>query len=292
MILRPAPLVCVLLLPTLALATVPTEDAKKGAKVLLDSEAPTWVRCDLGVHCEPSLKVDVLATILSADKNQAELKLENGMKVTIAFNDEGLPGVVPADAENMARRQAAIDAVKAEAKAKAEREKALEKVVKALTSSITWKFDGIPLGSPRTAVEKMAKAKGYGFADLGDNIWAINGWKLDGTEYKVHLFFNPVDLLYQVKFEGQRGGASLFSKTIVGEADQLGTWLSKDFGAPSTQKAPNTVDISDGALTLYQKWLRKGIDVQSSFTIESNQYFVLTTVKATDLESGELPTTP
>lgn len=283
-----AAFIATLMLVAPALADLTHEEVRVGAKVVLSKDAKMRFKCKSGFECEDQLKQYSLGTISDIKGFQAYIKLKDGGKIIVGnYNESGMMGADLETSELLQERAAWLEKEKAAEKARKETIKRMAESLKSLKATTSWTFEGVALGTELPEVKKALRAKKYGVADLGDDIWAVNGYQVDSQAVQVHLWFNSVGMLYKVEVFGEGLDAQKFQKTAVGQMNGFKEKLSGIFGTPSEDKKYDIYLIGDEEIHPFVRWQMVDVEAMVGCVMNDNKYMPAMTVTA--LKLSEVP---
>lgn len=269
-------------------ASVPHADVNQGAQVVLTSDARKWFNCEGGQDCEDDIKNYALGTISKIERFRVFVKLKEGGKVIIgSYNEAGMEGADLATPEKLQERNEWLKVAKEKEKERQDKIRALSSEIKKLKSSSKWNLEGVSLGMDLSEARKILRKSNFSLADLGDDIWAVNGYKIADQEVQVHLWFNKLGLLYLVKIQGEPQPTQRFQKTVLGQVAEFEAMIEPIFGKPKEEKRPDIYSVSEGEEAAFKEWDNGEIEVKTGVTLQENLYHALAIIKAKKLEDDD-----
>ncbi|MBO7130953.1 MAG: hypothetical protein J6V65_02265 [Fibrobacterales bacterium] len=268
------------------LADLSHEEVRTGAKVILASDAKMRFKCKSGFECEDHVKQFALGTITGIEGFKAYITLKESKQVIVGnYNESGLMGADLETPELLEQRAAHLEQEKAKEKARKEAIKKLAPKIKMIRETTKWTFEGVALGTELADAKKALRAKKFQIADLGDDIWAVNGYEIEKQPVQVHLWFNELGLLYRVEVLGEGRTTQHFQKTAVGQMNQFRDVLGAVFGTPSETKKIDIYAIEPGAedATPFFRWQMVDVEGMVGCQMSENMYLPVMMVTATQL---------
>lgn len=269
-----------------ALADLTHEEVRTGAKVILASDAKMRFKCKSGFECEDNLRQFVQGTITGIEGFKAYITLKESKQVIVGnYNESGLMGADLETPELLEQRAAHLEQEKAKEKARKEAIKKLAPQIKMIRETTKWTFEGVALGTELADAKKALRAKKFQIADLGDDIWAVNGYEIEKQPVQVHLWFNELGLLYRVEILGEGRPTQHFQKTAVGQMNQFRDVLNAVFGEPSEAKKIDIYAIEPGAedATPFFRWQMVDVEGMVGCLMSENMYLPVLMVTAPKL---------
>ena len=258
-----------------ALADLSHEEVRTGAKVILASDAKMRFKCKSGFECEDHVKQFAQGTITGIEGFKAYITLKESKQVIVGnYNESGLMGADLETPELLEQRAAHLEREKAKEKARKEAIKKLAPQIKMIRETTKWTFEGVALGTELADAKKTLRAKKFQIADLGDDIWAVNGYEVEKQPVQVHLWFNELGLLYRVEILGEGRTTQHFQKTAVGQMNQFREVLGGVFGEPSENKKIDIYAIEPGAedATPFFRWQMVDVEGMVGCLMSENMY--------------------